>query len=63
MFKNKGLLLVVLGAPLLVSAQQYPSRPIRIIVQFTPGTSTDVMARVVAQRLDRKSTRLNSSHT
>jgi tripartite-type tricarboxylate transporter receptor subunit TctC len=51
MFKNKGLLLVVWGAPLLVSAQQYPSRPIRIIVQFTPGTSTDVMARVAAQRL------------
>ena len=32
-------------------AQQYPSRPIRIIAQFTPGTSTDVMARVAAQRL------------
>ena len=32
-------------------AQQYPSRPVRIIAQFTPGTSTDVMARVAAQRL------------
>ena len=32
-------------------AQQYPTRPVRIIVQFTPGTSTDVMARVAAQRL------------
>lgn len=29
----------------------YPSRPIRIIAQFTPGTSTDIMARVVAQKL------------
>ena len=33
------------------SRQAYPSRPIRIIAQFTPGTSTDIMARVVAQKL------------
>lgn len=33
------------------SGQAYPSRPIRIIAQFTPGTSTDVMARVAAQKL------------
>ena len=33
------------------SGQAYPSRPIRIIAQFTPGTSTDIMARVVAQKL------------
>ena len=32
-------------------AQQYPVRPIRIIAQFQPGTSTDVLARVVAQKL------------
>jgi tripartite-type tricarboxylate transporter receptor subunit TctC len=32
-------------------AQSYPSRPIRIIAQFQPGTSTDILARVVAQKL------------
>jgi tripartite-type tricarboxylate transporter receptor subunit TctC len=32
-------------------AQNYPSRPIRIIAQFQPGTSTDILARVVAQKL------------
>jgi tripartite-type tricarboxylate transporter receptor subunit TctC len=32
-------------------AQQYPVRPIRIIAQFQPGTSTDVLARVIAQKL------------
>src|SRR5215213_788121 len=33
------------------AAQTYPSRPIRIIAQFQPGTSTDILARVIAQKL------------
>jgi tripartite-type tricarboxylate transporter receptor subunit TctC len=33
------------------SAQSYPSRPIRIIVPQSPGASTDLTARLVAQRL------------
>jgi tripartite-type tricarboxylate transporter receptor subunit TctC len=32
-------------------AQSYPNRPIRIIAQFTPGTSTDILARVIGQKL------------
>ena len=32
-------------------AQDYPNRPIRIIAQFTPGTSTDILARVIGQKL------------
>jgi tripartite-type tricarboxylate transporter receptor subunit TctC len=34
------------------SAQTYPSKPIRIIVPFTPGSATDVMARIVGERLN-----------
>lgn len=34
-----------------VSAQPYPSRPLRIIVPQSPGASTDLTARLVAQRL------------
>lgn len=32
-------------------AQNYPNRPIRIIAQFTPGTSTDILARVIGGKL------------
>jgi tripartite-type tricarboxylate transporter receptor subunit TctC len=33
-------------------AQSYPSKAIRIIVPFTPGSATDVMARIVGERLN-----------
>ena len=45
------LLCVPAGLATAADAQNYPSRPIRIIAQFQPGTSTDILARVVAQKL------------
>ncbi|WP_353141091.1 tripartite tricarboxylate transporter substrate binding protein [Limnohabitans sp.] len=32
-------------------AQTYPSKPIRIIVPFTPGSVTDTMGRIISERL------------
>ncbi len=34
------------------SAQTYPSKSIRIIVPFTPGSATDIMGRIVGERLN-----------
>jgi tripartite-type tricarboxylate transporter receptor subunit TctC len=41
--------LLFIGA---AGAQTYPSRPIKIIVPFTPGSATDVMGRIVSERLN-----------
>jgi tripartite-type tricarboxylate transporter receptor subunit TctC len=47
--------LAVLGAmaPLPSHAQQWPNRPIRMIVPFAAGGSTDVAARLVGEHLSR----------
>jgi|JI10StandDraft_1071094.scaffolds.fasta_scaffold236604_2 tripartite-type tricarboxylate transporter receptor subunit TctC len=39
------------GAPLYASAQAYPERPIKLLVGFPPGGSTDLAARILAGHL------------
>lgn len=35
----------------VVQAQAFPTKPIRVIVPFPPGGTTDIVARIVAQRM------------
>ncbi|MDB5811035.1 MAG: hypothetical protein JWN94_3157 [Betaproteobacteria bacterium] len=49
-----GTLMVVAaltGASAVSLAQEFPARPIRLILGFAPGGSTDLVARVVAQKM------------
>lgn len=44
-----GILLAV--APMVSQAQDYPSKPIRLLIPFTPGGGTDFVSRVVGAKL------------
>lgn len=43
--------LIALALVAQVSAQNYPNRPIRLLVPFTPGGGTDQLARIMAQKM------------
>ena len=46
-----GFALLLCAAPLLVHAQSFPSKPIRIVVPAVPGSAVDVNARRIAPGL------------
>ena len=59
-FPRRGFLRLAAGAAALpavshlASAQSYPSRPVRLIIGYTPGGSADITARLMAQWLSER---------
>ena len=48
----KKLIAILLAAfSLNVAAQGYPNKPVRVVVAFTPGSSTDIIGRAVSAKL------------
>jgi len=55
--RRRGILVAgaaALAAPAVRAQGAWPSRSIRVVVPFTPGGSTDGMARIAAQRLQER---------
>ena len=43
--------IVLIAAASTAAAQNYPSKPIRVVVPWPPGGGTDLVARTVAQKM------------
>jgi len=50
----KSVCFVVLAVWGSAGAQQYPQRPVRTIVAYPPGGSTDIIARIIGQKLSER---------
>jgi tripartite-type tricarboxylate transporter receptor subunit TctC len=48
------LALTILGGTDTLSAQDYPARPVRVVVPFAAGGGTDLVGRIVAQELTKR---------
>lgn len=48
---RKILAVVLLGAAATTAAQNYPSKPVRLIVPWAAASGTDLMSRMIAQKL------------
>ncbi len=45
---------LALGCSSFTQAQDYPNKPVKLIVPFPPGGGTDILARPIAQKLSEK---------
>ena len=50
-WKTAMLAAALAAAPLQLVAQGYPAKPVHVIISFTPGSATDIVGRLVTQKL------------
>ena len=55
------LFFCLVSLSLNVSSQEWPARPVKFIVSQAPGTSPDITARLIADRLARPFTGIADS--
>jgi tripartite-type tricarboxylate transporter receptor subunit TctC len=53
MATRRALLALLILLPFTANAQDWPTRPIRVIVPYPPGGSTDIAARLIGESLNR----------
>jgi tripartite-type tricarboxylate transporter receptor subunit TctC len=51
-FRAVAALILLLAAMAIGSAAEYPSRPVTLVVAFTPGGASDVLARILGRKLE-----------
>ncbi len=49
-----GLALIALISPTAAFSQDYPARPVKIVVPYPPGSSPDALARILAEQLAKR---------
>ena len=52
--KTLGMLAMALTFTVSAQAQNWPSKPIRMVIAFPPGGPTDIVSRVIAQQLSQQ---------
>ena len=48
---KRGMLLLLAAFALQASAQNYPTKPVQVIISFTPASATDIVGRIVTAKL------------
>ena len=54
LWQTAGMLLATLGVCTAAQAQAWPTKPVKVVVAFTAGGTTDILARAVGQQLNER---------